>query len=40
MEGGDETLGKKAVLELMQAVDEYIPMPERELDKDFQMPVS
>ena len=39
MEGGNEEIGKKAVLELMAAVDEYIPMPKRELDKDFLMPV-
>ena len=39
MEGGNEEIGKKAVLELMAAVDEYIPTPVRELDKDFLMPV-
>jgi len=39
MEGGDETTGKASVLELLKAVDEYIPTPERTLDKDFQMPV-
>jgi len=27
------------VMELMNAVDEYIPMPERDVDKDFLMPV-
>ncbi len=30
---------EKGVLELMQAVDEYIPMPQRAVDKDFQMPI-
>jgi elongation factor Tu len=35
---GDEKWGQ-AVLELMDAVDEYIPMPEREKDKPFLMPV-
>ena len=39
MEDGDVEIGKKAVLELMQAVDDYIPTPTRELDKDFLMPV-
>jgi elongation factor Tu len=39
MEGGDEELGKNSVLELMKAVDEYIPTPTRDLDKDFLMPV-
>ena len=27
------------ILELMKAVDEYIPLPPRDLDKDFLMPV-
>jgi elongation factor Tu len=35
---GDEKWGQ-SVLELMDAVDEYIPMPEREVDKPFLMPV-
>jgi elongation factor Tu len=39
MEGGDETLGKKSVIELMEAVDGYIPTPVRDLDKDFLMPI-
>jgi elongation factor Tu len=39
MENGDETMGKNSILELMKAVDEYIPTPVRELDKDFLMPV-
>ena len=39
MEGTNEEIGKKSVLELMQAVDDYIPTPERALDKDFLMPV-
>ncbi|BCA64164.1 Elongation factor Tu [Sphingomonas sp. HMP9] len=32
-------LGKEAVLKLMAAVDEYIPQPERPLDKPFMMPI-
>ena len=39
MEDGDPEIGKKAVLALMQAVDDYIPTPKRALDKDFLMPV-
>ena len=39
MEGGDEEIGKNSVIELMKAVDEYIPTPDRALDKDFLMPV-
>jgi elongation factor Tu len=39
MEGKTPDIGKKAVLELMKAVDEYIPTPVRILDKDFLMPV-
>src|SRR5690606_10079119 len=32
-------IGKNAVLELMKAVDEYIPQPERAIDKPFLMPI-
>ncbi len=39
MEGGDTTTGHDSVVELMKAVDEYIPTPKRELDRDFLMPV-
>ena len=35
---GDED-GKKAILELAEALDNYIPEPERDLDKPFLMPV-
>jgi len=35
---GDET-AKKAILDLMKVVDEYIPAPERPLDKPFLMPI-
>ena len=35
---GDADAGDK-VMELMEAVDSYIPMPERDLDKPFLMPV-
>ncbi|MBN8815343.1 MAG: elongation factor Tu [Sphingomonas sp.] len=39
LNGGDDKLGKDAVLELMKAVDEYLPQPERPLDKPFMMPI-
>ncbi len=39
LEDRDEEIGKKKVLELMAAVDEYIPQPDRPVDKDFLMPV-
>ena len=32
-------LGRDAILKLMEAVDSYIPQPEREIDKPFLMPV-
>ena len=35
---GDEAAGDK-IMELMDAVDSYIPMPERDLDKPFLMPI-
>ncbi|KAI4317723.1 hypothetical protein L6164_025571 [Bauhinia variegata] len=39
LQGTNEELGKKAVLELMDAVDKYISDPVRQLDKPFLMPV-
>ena len=39
VEDRDEEIGKKAILELMNKVDEYIPAPARDLDKSFLMPV-
>jgi len=39
LEGGDPALGKESVLKLMEAVDAYIPTPERALDKPFLMPI-
>ena len=35
---GDEKWGQ-SIMELMDAIDEYIPQPEREIDKPFLMPV-
>jgi elongation factor Tu len=39
LEDKDPKLGKDAILELMKAVDEYIPQPERPIDQPFLMPV-
>jgi elongation factor Tu len=39
LEGRDDEIGKDKVLELMAAVDSYIPEPERDIDKPFLMPV-
>ncbi len=39
LEEGDETTGKGSVVELMAAVDDYIPQPERAKDKPFLMPI-
>jgi len=33
------TLGREAILKLMEAVDSYIPQPERPIDKPFLMPI-
>jgi elongation factor Tu len=37
--GKPDDPGAKPILELMEAVDKYIPMPTREIDKPFLMPV-
>jgi elongation factor Tu len=39
VENRDPAIGRERVLELMQRVDEYIPTPERAVDRDFLMPV-
>ena len=39
LNNGDAKLGHDAVLELMRAVDEYIPQPERPIDLPFLMPI-
>jgi elongation factor Tu len=39
LEGKNEEIGKKAILELMAAVDTYIPQPDRPKDKAFLMPI-
>jgi elongation factor Tu len=39
IEDSDETLGKQSILELMEAVDSYIPTPDRPKDQPFLMPI-
>ncbi|MGB0086666.1 MAG: elongation factor Tu [Rhodomicrobiaceae bacterium] len=39
LDGRDEEIGKKSINELMKAVDEYIPQPERPIDQPFLMPI-
>ena len=39
VEGKDEAIGKNSILELMKAIDENIPQPDRPKDKAFLMPV-
>ena len=39
LEGGDAATGRESVLELMAAVDEYVPQPERPKDQPFLMPI-
>jgi elongation factor Tu len=39
MEGRDEAVGKESVMKLMEAVDSYIPQPERPKDRAFLMPI-
>ena len=39
LEGRDDEIGKNSILELMKAVDDYIPQPERAIDQAFLMPI-
>ena len=39
LEDGDPAVGRDAILSLMEAVDAYIPQPERPKDKPFLMPI-
>ncbi|MDE0387967.1 MAG: elongation factor Tu [Rhodospirillales bacterium] len=39
LEGGDAATGRDSVLELMAAVDDYVPQPERPKDQPFLMPI-
>ena len=39
LEGRDDEIGKESILKLMAAVDEAIPLPERDIDKAFLLPI-
>ena len=39
LEGRDDAIGKQKILDLMTAVDDYIPAPDRPKDKPFLMPI-
>ena len=39
LEGRDDNIGKEKIIELMAAVDEFIPQPDRPVDKPFLMPI-
>jgi len=39
LEGRDDNIGKEKILELMKAVDDYIPQPDRPVDRPFLMPI-
>ena len=39
VEGRDDNIGKEKIIELMAAVDDYIPQPERPVDQPFLMPI-
>src|SRR6186997_2365110 len=39
LESRNDDIGRQAILKLMAAVDEWIPQPERPLDKPFLMPI-
>jgi elongation factor Tu len=39
LEGDEGKLGKEAILKLVEAMDEYFPIPKREIDKPFLMPI-
>ena len=39
LEGDDSDIGVPAILKLVEAMDDYIPLPERPIDKPFLMPI-
>ena len=39
LEGRDDAIGKDSVIALIKAVDEFIPQPDRPIDKPFLMPI-
>ena len=39
LEGKDDAIGKERIIELMDYVDSYIPLPKRKVDGDFMLPI-
>ena len=39
LEGREDKIGKDSIIELMKQVDEFIPVPKRDIDKPFLMPI-
>jgi elongation factor Tu len=39
LEGRDDAIGKESIIKLMDAVDSYIPQPDRPVDRPFLMPI-
>ena len=39
VEDGDAKLGKDSIMELVQAIDDHVPQPDRPVDKSFLMPI-
>ncbi|MDR3031093.1 MAG: elongation factor Tu [Holosporales bacterium] len=39
LEGGEPAAGKDSIMKLMEAVDNYIPQPQRAIDKPFLLPI-
>ncbi|WP_376689867.1 elongation factor Tu [Wenzhouxiangella sp. EGI_FJ10409] len=39
LEGDESEIGVPSILKLVEALDEYVPEPERDLDKEFLMPI-
>ncbi len=39
LEGREDEIGKNAIMQLMEAVDAFIPQPKRDIDKPFLMPI-
>ncbi len=39
LNGDEDELGSQSILKLMEAIDTYIPLPARAIDKDFLMPI-
>ena len=39
LESGDKTVGEDSIMKLLEAIDSYIPQPERAVDKPFLLPI-